>query len=161
MNSEPYYSYPPNPTLILIIKMFRKKVKVKSLICVRLFVTPQRWSLPGSSVCGIFPGKNTGVGCHFLLQGTFLTQGLNPGLPHCRQTRYGLSHQRSPKCLRSLLKKNKPKKVITERVKFTGNLIIRNFTEIGSYYNVLIYNQSRQFFIIMILFFGYFLAIYI
>ena len=32
-----------------------------------------------------FPGKNTGLGCHFLLQGIFLTQGLNPGLPHCRQ----------------------------------------------------------------------------
>ena len=32
-----------------------------------------------------FPGKNTGVGCHFLLQGIFPTQGLNPGLPHCRQ----------------------------------------------------------------------------
>ena len=31
------------------------------------------------------PGKNTGVGCHFLLQGIFPTQGLNPGLPHCRQ----------------------------------------------------------------------------
>ena len=30
--------------------------------------------------------KNTGVGCHFLLQGIFPTQGLNPGLPHCRQT---------------------------------------------------------------------------
>ena len=30
------------------------------------------------------PGKNTGVGCHFLLQGIFLTQGSNPGLPHCR-----------------------------------------------------------------------------
>ena len=29
-----------------------------------------------------FPGKNTGVGCHFLLQGSFLTQGLNPGLLH-------------------------------------------------------------------------------
>ena len=27
-----------------------------------------------------FPGKNTGVGCHFLLQGIFLTQGLNPCL---------------------------------------------------------------------------------
>jgi len=27
-----------------------------------------------------FPGKNTGVGCHFLLQGIFLTQGSNPGL---------------------------------------------------------------------------------
>ena len=32
------------------------------------------------------PGKNTGVGCHFLLQRIFLTQGSNPGLPHCRQT---------------------------------------------------------------------------
>ena len=29
-----------------------------------------------------FPGKYTGVGCHFLLQGIFLTQRLNPGLPH-------------------------------------------------------------------------------
>ena len=33
-----------------------------------------------------FPGKHTGVGCHFLLQEIFLTQELNPGLPHCRQT---------------------------------------------------------------------------
>ena len=33
-----------------------------------------------------FPGKKTGVGCHFLLQGIFLTQGLNLGLLHCRQT---------------------------------------------------------------------------
>ena len=31
------------------------------------------------------PGKNTGVGCHFLLQGLFLTQGSNPGLLHPRQ----------------------------------------------------------------------------
>ena len=31
-------------------------------------------------------GKNTGVGCHFLLQGIFPTQGSNPGLPHCGQT---------------------------------------------------------------------------
>ena len=38
-----------------------------------------------------FPGKDTGVGCHFLLQGIFLSQGLNPGLLHCRQTLYGLS----------------------------------------------------------------------
>ena len=42
-----------------------------------------------------FPGKNTGVGCHFLLQEIFLTQGLNPGLPHYRQTLYCLSHQGS------------------------------------------------------------------
>ena len=35
------------------------------------------------------------VGSHFLLQGIFLTQGLNPGLPHCRQILYLLSHQGS------------------------------------------------------------------
>ena len=37
------------------------------------------------------PGKNTGVGCHFLLQRIFLTQGSNPGLLHSRQTLYRLS----------------------------------------------------------------------
>ena len=35
-----------------------------------------------------FPGKNTGVGCHFLLQGIFLTQGSNPCLLHCRWILY-------------------------------------------------------------------------
>ena len=40
-----------------------------------------------------FQGKSTGVGCHFLLQGIFPTQGPNPGLSHCRQTLYRLSHQ--------------------------------------------------------------------
>ena len=35
-------------------------------------------SPPGSSVHGDSPAKNTGVGCHFLLQGVFLTQGSNP-----------------------------------------------------------------------------------
>ena len=33
------------------------------------------------------------MGCHFLLQGIFPTQGSNPGIPHCRQTLYCLSHQ--------------------------------------------------------------------
>ena len=35
-----------------------------------------------------FPGKNTGVGCHFLLQDIFLTQRSNLSLLHCRQTLY-------------------------------------------------------------------------
>ena len=39
------------------------------------------------------PGKNTGVGCHFLLQGIFPTQGSNPGLSHCGWMLYHLSHQ--------------------------------------------------------------------
>ena len=40
-------------------------------------------------------GKNTGLGCHFLLQVIFLTQGLNPSLLHYRQIVYHLSHQGS------------------------------------------------------------------
>ena len=35
-----------------------------------------------------FPGKNTRVGCHSLLQGIFLTQKLNLGLPYCKQILY-------------------------------------------------------------------------
>ena len=52
-------------------------------------------SLPDSSCPWDSPGKNTGVGCHFLLQGSFPTQGLNPGPLHCRQILYQLSHQGS------------------------------------------------------------------
>ena len=43
------------------------------------------------------PGQNTGLGSRFPLQGIFPTQGLNPGLPHCRWIRYQLSHQGSPR----------------------------------------------------------------
>ena len=43
-------------------------------------------------------GKSTGVSSHSLLQGIFPTQGLNPGLLHCRQFLYQLSHL-SSKCL--------------------------------------------------------------
>ena len=50
--------------------------------CVPLFATP--WTSPG---------KNTGVGCHALLQGILPTQGSNPGLQHCRRILYWLSHQ--------------------------------------------------------------------
>ena len=57
----------------------------------------------GSSVHGDSPGKNTGVGCLSLLQGIFPTQGLNPGLQHCRQILYCLSHQGSPVLLLLLL----------------------------------------------------------
>ena len=48
-----------------------EKVKVKSLSCVRLFATP--WTvLPARLLCPWdFPGKSTGVACHFLLQRIF------------------------------------------------------------------------------------------
>ena len=42
------------------------------------------------------PGQNTGVGSRPLLQGIFLTQGSNPGLPHCRQILYQVNHLGSP-----------------------------------------------------------------
>ena len=67
------------------------KVKVKSLSCIRL-CDPMDYSLPDSSVWDS-PGESTGVGCHFLLQVSFLTQGSNPSLLHWRQTLYPLSHQ--------------------------------------------------------------------
>ena len=55
----------------------QEQVKVKSLSRVRLFVTPWTgaYQVPPSME---FPGKSTGVGCHFLLQGIILTQGSNP-----------------------------------------------------------------------------------
>ena len=40
-----------------------------------------------------FPGKSAGVDCHFLLQGIFPSQESNPGLLHCGQMLYHLSHQ--------------------------------------------------------------------
>ena len=39
---------------------------------------PMNCRLPGSSVHGIFPGKNSGVACHVLPQGISPTQGWNP-----------------------------------------------------------------------------------
>ena len=54
-------------------------------------------SLPGSSVHEDSPDRNTRVGCHALLQGISATQGLNPGLPHCRWILYQLSYQGNSK----------------------------------------------------------------
>ena len=45
------------------------------------------------------PGQNTGVGSLPLFQGIFPTQGENPGLLHCRQILYQLSHKGSPRIL--------------------------------------------------------------
>ena len=55
------------------------------------------WTVVHQALCPWdFPGKNTGVGSHFLLQGIFLTQGSNPGLLHCRQILYQWRYQGSP-----------------------------------------------------------------
>ena len=56
-------------------------------------------SPPGSSVHGDSSGKDTRVGCHALFQVIFSTQGLNPGVLHCRQILYRLSHRESPRIM--------------------------------------------------------------
>ena len=87
--------------IVSFIPIFHKTILFKSnpvvfMLCcsvvLRLFEA-HVLSPPGSSVHGDSLGKNTGVGCHALLQGIFPTQGMNPGLPHCRQILYHLSHQ--------------------------------------------------------------------
>ena len=60
---------------------------------------PMDNSPPGWSVRGDSPGKKTGLDWHAFLQGIFLTQGSNPGLPHCEQILYHLSHQGIPRIL--------------------------------------------------------------
>ena len=67
--------------MILLLCRIKKKVYVLSCFShVQVFATLWTVSLPGSSVHGDSPHKNIGVGCHFLFQGIFPTQGSNPCL---------------------------------------------------------------------------------
>ena len=60
------------------------------------FVSDPMDCSPTGLLCPLdFPGKNSGVGSHSLLQGIFPTQGLNSGLLHCRPILYYLSYQGS------------------------------------------------------------------
>ena len=53
-----------------------------------------------------FPGKNTGVGCHFLLQGVFQIQGSNLHLLHWQADSLPLSHPGSPQVLQAPTKED-------------------------------------------------------
>ena len=68
-------------------------VKVKVTQSCPTLCDPMEYSLWNS------PGLNTAVGGLSLLQGIFPTWRLNPGLPHCRQILYQLSHKESPRIL--------------------------------------------------------------
>ena len=87
----------------------------KNYMCVCLVVQsyvtlwdPMDCSPSSSFVHGDSSGWKTGVDCHDLLQGIFLTQELNPGLPYCRQSLYCVSNQRSPTDSLCLLQGNFP-----------------------------------------------------
>ena len=71
-------------------------MKVKLLSHVRLFGTPWTVAYQAPPSMGFYR-KEYWNGLPFLLQGIFLTQGLNLGLSYCRQMLYHLSHQGSPK----------------------------------------------------------------
>ena len=68
--------------------------KSESHLVVSDSLWPHRLYSPWNS-----PGQNIGVGSLSLFQGIFPTQGLNTGLPHCRQIPYQLSHKGSPRIL--------------------------------------------------------------
>ena len=79
-----------------ILELSIMKVKVKVTQSCLTLCDPMDCSLPGSSVLGILQARVLEWVAVFLLQGIFLTQGTNPGIPHCRQRLYHLSHQGSP-----------------------------------------------------------------
>ena len=78
--------------LFLISSASVVKVKMKSLSCVRVFVTPWTVAYQAPPSMG-FSRQECWSGLPFLLQGIFPTQGSNMGLPHCRRMLYHLSHQ--------------------------------------------------------------------
>ena len=79
---------------LIQVLLLNDHMKVKKWKWSRSVVSDSLWpidcSLPGSSVHGIFQAT---VLQWVAIGGVFLTQGLNPGLLHCRQTLYHLNHQ--------------------------------------------------------------------
>ena len=77
---------------IPFLSMKRLKVKSESVSHVQLFATP--WTVARQASLSMeFSRQAYWSRLPFLLQGIFLTQGLNPGLLHCRQILYHLSQQ--------------------------------------------------------------------
>ena len=66
---------PDGQNLSLKARVFAKSLQLCPTLCDPMYLQPSRILCPWDS-----PGKNTGVGCHALLQGIFPTQGLNPCL---------------------------------------------------------------------------------
>ena len=67
-----------------------------SLCCAVVSSSATHWTVAHQAPMSMeFFRQKYWSGCQFLLQGIFLTQGSNPGLPHCRQMLYRLSHQGS------------------------------------------------------------------
>ena len=89
---EKYFVLHVSFGLAFVEKQKQKAVCIyaKSLQLCPILCDPMDGS-PGLLCPWVSPGKNTGVACHSLLQGIFLTQELKPALPHCRRILYRLS----------------------------------------------------------------------
>ena len=86
----------------IFLTLFNKKVKVKLLSHVRLFETP--WTVAYQALLSMaFSRQECWSGLLFPPPGIFPTQESNPGLPHCRQMLYRLSHQGSQEIIFRLL----------------------------------------------------------
>ena len=81
-----------------------------------------------------FPGKDTGVGFHFLLQGIFPTQGSNPGLLYCRQILYQLSYKGSPRRKKKKKQQNTRKTSISASLTMLKSLTVWITTTCGKFW---------------------------
>ena len=82
------------------ILLQKPSMDIKPMLSVSSSVVPDSlWPLglqPTRLLCPWdFAGKDTGVGCHFLLHGILPAQGSNLGLLHCRRILYQLSYKGS------------------------------------------------------------------
>ena len=94
-----FLKYLKSWTLDIKKTFFSSPLHLQYVYCVCVYLLSHVWlcepmgcTLPGSSGHGDSLGKNTGMGCHVLLQGIFPTQGLNPGRPYYWWILYRLSH---------------------------------------------------------------------
>ena len=89
-----FYCLPlPTPENTLLSGMTSELLRIVTKSCLTL-CNPTNYSPPGCPWDS--PGKNTGVGCHFLLQGVFPTQESNPCLLHWQADSLPRNHQGSP-----------------------------------------------------------------
>ena len=91
------YDRPFHLIMIIIVGKIKAIISMCAVLSHVRLSDPMDCSQPGSYVHGDSLGKNTGVGCHALLQKIFPTPGSNPGLLHSRKILYLLSHQGSPR----------------------------------------------------------------
>ena len=105
-----------------------------------------------------FPGKNTGVGCHFLLQGIIPTQGSNPGLLIARWILYHWATWEARVIDYSLILKEKSMVKIIASVYYPSrNILLYAQTHI----NIFLHNDSQLYILFCILIFNYTLETHI